>query len=102
MRAYAEALMSVTQGGFLLSTGGEGSEGSGLVVTGSDRRGADGGKASTRGDVLASGCDSQRNEMWPNTQSIIGLKRVSQRYPSMIVQPWSNGVTKKSNSEFPW
>ena len=86
--------MSVTQGGFLLSTGGRGSEGSGLVVTGSDRRGADGGKASTRGDILASGCDGRWNEMWPNTQSIIGLKWVSQQYPSTIVQPWSNGVTK--------
>ena len=94
MHAYTEALMRVTQGGFLLSTGRKGSEGSRLVVTGSDQRGADGGKALTRGDVLASGCDGQWNEMQPNTQSIIGLKQVSQWYPSMIVQPWSNGVTK--------
>ena len=77
-----------------MSTSGRGSEGSRLVVTRSDQRGDDGGKASTRGDILASGCDGWQNEMQPNTQSIVGLKRVSQWYPSMIMQPWSNGVTK--------
>ena len=70
------------------------SEDTRLVVSRSDRSGANGVKASTKGDVLASGCDGRQNKMRPNTQSIVGLKWVSQRYPSMIVQPWSNGVTK--------
>ena len=85
--------MSVTQGGFLLFTGGKGSEVSRLVVSGIDR-GANNGKVLTGGDVLASGCDSWWKEMWLNTQSVVGLKQVSQWYPSTIVQPWSNGVTK--------
>ena len=74
-------------------TGGKGSEVSGLVISGLDR-GADNGRVSAGGDVLVSGCDGWRKKMQPNTQSIIGLKRVSQWYPSTIVQPWSNGVTK--------
>ena len=56
MHAYAEALMSVTQGGFQLFTGRRGSEVSGLVVSRFDG-GADNGKVLTGGDVLASGCD---------------------------------------------
>ena len=85
--------MSVTCGGFLLFTGRKGSEVSRLAFSGFDR-GADDGKVLTGGDVLVSGCDSQRKEMRPNTQSIVGLRWVSQRYPSTIMQPWSNGVTK--------
>ena len=85
--------MSVTHGGFLLFISGKGSEVSRLVISGLDR-GADNGKVSTGGDVLASGCDGWQKKMWPNTQSTVGLKWVTQRYPSTIVQPWSNGVTK--------
>ena len=84
-------------GRFPIVTGGRGSETSGHVASRSNWRGATGGKASTRGDVLASGCNSRQKEMRPNTQSIIGLKWVSQWYPSMIMQPWSNGVTKNVN-----
>ena len=86
-----EALIKVTRGGFRF-TGGSGVSGS---KTGFGRAGvgADD-KVSTGGDVLASGCDDWRKMMWPNTQSIEGLNRVSQRNPSTIVQPWSNGVTK--------
>ena len=51
-------------------------------------------KVSTEGDIVASGCDGWQKMMWPNTQSIKGLKQVSQWYPSTIMQPWSNGVTK--------
>ena len=51
-------------------------------------------KVSTEGDVLASGCNSWWKMMWPNTQSIEGLNQVSQRYPSTIIQLWSNRVTK--------
>ena len=90
---YVEALMRVTHGGFLFFTSRKGSEVSGIMFSGLDR-GADDGKVSTGGDILASGCDGWQKEMWPNTQSIVGLKQVSQRYPSTIVQPWSNGVTK--------
>ena len=85
--------MRVTRGGFLLFTGRKGSEVSGLVISGLDR-GADDGIVLMDGDVLASGCDGWRKKMQPNTQSIVGLKWVSQRYPSTIVQPWSNRVTK--------
>ena len=91
--AYAEALMRVTHGGFLLFTSGKGSEVSGLIISGLDR-GADDRTVSTGGDVLASGCDSWRKKMRPNTQSIVGLKWVSQWYPSTIMQLWSNRVTK--------
>ena len=89
--------MSVTHGGFLLFTSGKGSEVSGLVISGIDR-GANDKKVSTGGDVLASGCNSWQKRMRPNTQSIIGVKWVSQWYPSTIMQPWSNGVTKNVRS----
>ena len=85
--------MRVTQGGFLFFTGGKGSEVSRLVISGLDR-GADDGKVSMGGDVLASGCNGWRKKMRPNTQSIVGLKWVSQWYPSTIMQPWSKRVTK--------
>ena len=52
--------MRVTQGGFLVFTGGKGSEVSGLVISGLDR-GADNGKVSTGGDILVSGCDGVRS-----------------------------------------
>ena len=74
-------------------TGGKGSEVSGLVISGLDR-GADNGRVLAGGDILVSGCDGWRKNMQPSTQFIVGLKRVSQWYPSTIVQPWSNGVTK--------
>ena len=64
------------------------------VVSRIDGRGANDGGVSTRGDVLASWCNSWQEEMWPNTQSIIGLEQVSQWYPSTIVQPWFNRVTE--------
>ena len=85
-----EALIKVTHGGFQF-TGGSGDSGSG---TGFGRAGvgADD-KVSTGGDVLASGCDNWQKMMQPNTQSIEGLNQVSQRNPSTIIQPWSNGVT---------
>ena len=85
--------MRVTHGGFLLFNGGKGSEVSRLVISSLDR-GANIGKVSTGGDVLASGCDGWQKKMRPNTQSIVGLKQVSQWYPSTMVQPWSNRVTK--------
>ena len=75
MRVYVEALMRVTRGGFLFFTSGKGSEVSGLVISGLDR-GTDDRKVLTGGDVLVSGCDSWWKKMWPNTQSIIGLKQV--------------------------
>ena len=76
--------------------------GFGLVQTGfqsvwdrtSPTLGTDDGRVLAGGDVLVSGCDGWRKKMRPNTQTIVGLKRVSQRYPSTIVEPWSNGVTK--------
>ena len=68
--------MRVTHGGFLLFTGGKGSEVSRLVISGLDR-GADDRKVSMGGDILVSGCDVWWKEMQPNTQSIVGLKRVS-------------------------
>ena len=90
-QANTEALISVTRGGFRF-TGGRGFSGSG---TGFRRAGVGANdKVSTGGDVLASGCDDWWKIMQPNTQSIEGLNRVSQQYPGMIVQPWSNGVTK--------
>ena len=91
MRVNVEALISVTRGGFQF-TSGRGVSGSG---TGFGRAGvgADD-KVSTEGDILASGCDDWWKIMWPNTQSINGLNQVSQQYPSTIVQPWSNRVTK--------
>ena len=58
MCAYAEALMSVTWGGFLLLTGGRNSEVSRLDFSRIDGGGADDGRVSTRGDILASSCDS--------------------------------------------
>ena len=94
MRIYAEALMRVTRGGFLFFTGRKGSEVSGLVISGLDR-GADDGRVSAGGDVLVSGCDGWRKKMWPNTQSIVGLKQVSQRYPSTIVQEFHHVETSQ-------
>ena len=85
--------MRVTCGGFLFFTGRKGSEVSGLVISRLDR-GTDDGKVLTGGDVLVSHCDGWWKKMQTNTQSIVGLKRVSQWYPSTIVQPWFNRVTK--------
>ena len=62
-----------------------------------EARGTGDSSVSVEGDVLDSCCNIWWNCMWPNTQPIKGLYQVSQQYPSTIVQPWSNGVTKKDN-----
>ena len=85
-----EALISVTHGGFQFTGGGVSGSGMGFGRAGV---GADV-KVLTEGDVLASGCNDWQKIMRPNTQSIEGLSQVSQQYPSTIIQPWSNGVTK--------
>ena len=76
MCAYAKALMRVTHGGFLLFTSGEESEVSWLIIYGLDR-GADDGKVSTGGDVLASGCDRWWKKM-----------RVRYIIPLLSMQQW--------------
>ena len=49
--------------------------------------------ATVSGDVKESVCDGERNMILPNTQSINGLKRVSQLCPNTAAQLESNGVT---------
>src|SRR5882724_7347129 len=91
-REYTAALIRVTLGGFLGSTGrtGFGISGTG---SGSFRKGANNGSVSTEGELLDSCCNGCQKKMLPNTPSIEGLQQVSQRYPSTIVQLWSNRVT---------
>ena len=50
-------------------------------------------KATVSGDVKESVCNREWNVILPNTQSINGLKRVSQLCPSTAAQLESNGVT---------
>src|SRR5882724_4153348 len=69
---YTAALMRVTLGGFLGSTGGTDFRISG-TVSGSFGSGADDGSVSTGGELLDSCCDGFRKKMLPNTQSIKGL-----------------------------
>src|SRR5882724_2123231 len=71
-REYAAALMRVTLGGFLGSTGGTNFGMSGTESR-SFGRGADDGNVSTEGELLDSCCDGCRKKMLPNTQSIEGL-----------------------------
>ena len=52
-----------------------------------------GAKATVSGDVKESVCNREWNVILPNTQSINGLKRVSQLCPSTVAQLESNGVT---------
>src|SRR5882724_11194176 len=68
---YAAALMRVTLGGFLGSTGGTDFA---LSRTGSRifGRGADNGSVSTEGELLDLCCNSCQKKMLPNTQSIEG------------------------------
>ena len=50
-------------------------------------------EATVSGDVKESVCNGERNVILPNTQSINGLKQVSQLCPSTVAQLKSNGVT---------
>ena len=49
--------------------------------------------ATVPGDIKESVCNGERNVILPNTQSINGLKRVSQLCPNTVAQLESNGVT---------
>ena len=48
--------------------------------------------ATVSGDVKESVCNGEQNVILPNTQSINGLKQVSQLCPSTAAQLESNGV----------
>ena len=50
-------------------------------------------KATVSGDVKESVCNGEQNVIFPNTQSINGLKWVSQLCPNTVAQLESNGVT---------
>ena len=52
-----------------------------------------GARAIVSGDIKESVCNGERNMILPNTQSINGLKWVSQLCPSTAAQLESNGVT---------
>ena len=52
-----------------------------------------GAEATASGDVKESVCNGEQNVILPNTQSINGLKQVSQLCPNTVVQLESNGVT---------
>ena len=52
-----------------------------------------GAEATVSGDVKESVCNRERNLILPNTQSINGLKQVSQLCPSTAAQLESNRVT---------
>ena len=84
MQEYTAALMRVTLWGFLGSTGGM-DFGISRTGSGSFRRGANDGSVLTGGELLDSCCNGCQKKMLPNTQSIEGLKQVSQQYPSTIV-----------------
>ena len=53
-----------------------------------------GAEATVSGDIKESVCNGEQNMILPNTQSINGLKRVSQLCPSTAAQLESNGVTE--------
>ena len=52
-----------------------------------------GAKATISGDIKESICNGEQNVILPNTQSINGLKWVSQLCPSTVAQLESNRVT---------
>ena len=52
-----------------------------------------GAEATVSGDVKESVCNGEQNVILPNTQSINGLKWVSQLCPNTVAQLESNGVT---------
>ena len=52
-----------------------------------------GAEATVSGDVKESVCNREWNVILPNTQSINGLKQVSQLCHSTVAQLESNGVT---------
>ena len=51
-----------------------------------------GARATVSGDVKESVCNGEQNVILPNTQSINGLKQVSQLCPNTAAQLESNGV----------
>ena len=61
-------------------------------VRGDRALGEIGAEATVSGDVKESVCNGEQNVILPNTQSINGLKRVSQLCPSTVAQLESNGV----------
>ena len=52
-----------------------------------------GARATVSGDIKESVCSGEWNMILPNTQSINGLKWVSQLCPNTVAQLESNGVT---------